>query len=109
APFGVIGLETAFPVLYTELVEKGMIPLNLLIEKMTIGPARILKLNKGTLGEGADADVVVLDLATEFEVDPSKFFSRSHNCPWNGKTLKGRPSVTIVGGRVVFRDAKICV
>ncbi|MBN1868095.1 dihydroorotase [Candidatus Sumerlaeota bacterium] len=107
APFGVIGLESAFPVLYTDLVLTGEIGLNLLLEKITIAPSRILNLKKGTLAEGADADIVVLDLDEEYAIDPQKFFSRSHNCPFVGKQVKGRPVATIVGGRVVFRDGQI--
>jgi dihydroorotase len=107
APNGVIGLETAFPVLYTDLVLKGDIDLGLLVEKMTVAPSRILRLNKGTLSKGADADIAVIDLEKEFLVDPAKFQSRSHNCPWNGRKLRGQTVATVVAGRVVYRDGAI--
>jgi dihydroorotase len=109
APNGVIGMESAFPVLYTDLVLTGEIGLPLLIEKMTIGPARLLNLPKGTLDQGADADVVILDLDKEFVLDPAKFFSRSRNCPWNGRNLKGSIFATLVQGKVVFREGTFVV
>jgi len=107
APFGVIGLESAFPVLYTDLVLKKEIGLAALIEKMTVAPARILRVPKGTLAIGEDADIAILDLDTEFTLDPSKFFSRSRNCPFAGRKLRGRAWATVVGGRVVFRDGQM--
>jgi len=106
APNGVIGMETAFPILYTDLALKGEISLELLIEVLTAAPARILNLAKGSLAIGADADIAVLDLDTEYVIDPSKFFSRSRNCPFAGRTVKGRPCATIVGGKLVFRDGR---
>ena len=109
APNGVIGMESAFPVLYTDLVLRGEIALEVLIERMTIAPCRVLGIEKGTLSVGADADVAILDLDTEFILDPEKFFSRSHNCPFVGRKLKGRTAATVVGGRVVFRDGEILV
>ena len=107
APNGVIGMETAFPVLYTDLVLKGEIDLKAVIEKMTVAPARILKTNKGTLSEGADADIAIFDLDEKYTVDPAAFQSRSHNCPWNGRELQGRPWLTVVRGKVVWREGRI--
>jgi dihydroorotase len=107
APAGVIGLETAFAVLHADLVLTGRVPLPLLIEKMTINPARLLALGKGTLSDGADGDVVVIDPALEWTVDPAAFQSRSHNCPWNGRALTGRPALTFVAGKPVWRDGAI--
>jgi len=107
APFGVIGLESAFPVLYTDLVLKKEIGLAALIEKMTVAPARILRVPKGTLAIGEDADIAILELDTEFTLDVTKFFSRSRNCPFAGRKLRGRAWATVVGGRVVFRDGQI--
>ena len=107
APFGVIGLESAFPVLYTDLVLKKEIELAALIEKMTVAPARILRIPKGTLGAGEDADITILELDTEFTLDAAKFFSRSRNCPFAGRKLRGRAWATVVGGRVVFQDGKM--
>ena len=102
APFGVVGLETAFGILYTELVLSGHIPLPLLIERLTTGPARAFGLEAGTLRPGAAGDVVVFDLKAEWTVDPATFRSLGRNTPWAGRLLYGRAVVTIVAGRVVF-------
>lgn len=107
--YGVIGFETAFAVLHTELVAGGEIPLPLLIEKMTIAPSRILKLDKGTLAVGADADIAVFNLDEKWTVDTIRFQSRSHNCPWAGEQLQGRAVATVVGGRLVWREGEILV
>jgi dihydroorotase len=105
APNGMVGLETAFPVLYTELVKTGIVPLAKLIEKLTIGPARVLGLEpRGTLRPGAPADVVLLNLAEEVEVTESFFFSKSCNSPWLGARLHGAVVMTIVGGEVVYHN-----
>jgi dihydroorotase len=109
APSGVIGLESAFPVLYTDLVMKGEISLGFLIEKMTWAPSKILRLSKGTLGVGQDGDITILDLDTEFVVDPSKFLSRSRNCPFAGKRVQGLVVATIVGGKIIYQDGRIRV
>ncbi|MCX7626225.1 MAG: amidohydrolase family protein, partial [Candidatus Sumerlaeaceae bacterium] len=104
APYGVVGLETAFPVLFTHLVKTGLVPLPKLIEKLTCGPARILGLlPRGTLTPGAPADIVLLNPAEEFEVTPEFFFSKSFNSPWLGARLSGAIVATIVNGKVVFR------
>ncbi|HBF33516.1 TPA: dihydroorotase [Candidatus Sumerlaeota bacterium] len=110
APNGIIGMETAFPVLYTDLVLKNEIGLPTLIERMTAGPARVLHLaKKGSLALGKDADVSIFDLDTEYTVNPDKFFSRSRNCPWAGKKLQGKAFATIVGGKTVFLNGEIVV
>ncbi len=100
APFGVIGLESTVPVVLTELLRGGVLPLPDLIARMTAAPARILGLRKGTLAEGADADVTLLDLEREWTLDASKFQSRSRNCPFHGKKVRGRVVATIVSGKV---------
>jgi len=107
APNGVIGMETAFPVLYTDLVLKDELDLALVIEKLTIAPSRILGCGKGTLSVGADADIAIFDLETRYVVDPATFQSRSHNCPYNGRELQGRAWATVVGGRIVYMDGRI--
>ena len=108
-PNGIIGMETAFGVLNTVLVKSGIIGLADLIEKLTVAPSRILNLNKGTLGEGADADVAILDTESSCIVDPNRFFSRARNCPWESTELIGRAEATIVGGRLIYQDGKILV
>ena len=109
APFGVIGSETAFSVVYTELVVGGTLTLPQLIEKLSVAPARILKLPKGTLSIGADADVTILDTEWQGEIDESMFRSRSRNTPFLGRKVRGKAAATIVRGRVVYRDGQILV
>lgn len=101
APFGVIGLETAVPVCLDRLVHRGVIELPRLIELFTSGPARVLRLDKGRLAEGVDADITVLDVGRETAIAPEEFASKSSNTPFRGWTLKGAAVMTIVGGRVV--------
>ena len=101
APFGVVGLETAFGVLHTDLVLPGHVPLAVLIERLTSGPARAFTLPAGSLEAGAPADLAVFDLEAEWDVDPESFRSRGRNSPWAGRRLVGRPVLTLVGGRVV--------
>ncbi|OGG05773.1 MAG: dihydroorotase [Candidatus Glassbacteria bacterium RIFCSPLOWO2_12_FULL_58_11] len=103
APNGVIGLETSFPVSYTELVLGGVLDLNTLITRMSVTPAAILKLPGGSLGQGDQADVTVLDLDTDWEIDKSKFNSKSRNTPFHGRKVRGRAVATIVGGRQVWK------
>lgn len=103
APCGMIGLETTLGVLLTDLVEPGRVPLTRILEAMTVAPARILGLECGGLSVGMPGDVTVMDMAASWRVDPSTFRSRSRNCPYRGRTLRGQAFATVVGGRVVFR------
>ncbi|HXV77800.1 MAG TPA: dihydroorotase [Candidatus Polarisedimenticolaceae bacterium] len=102
APFGVVGLETAVSLCLDRLVAAGVIDLSRMVELFTIGPARILRLAKGTLVPGADADVTVLDLKRRKKVVPAEFRSKSRNSPFAGWELAGAPLMTFVGGRLVF-------
>jgi dihydroorotase len=101
APFGVIGLETAFP-LTMVLVEEGVLSLEQAIAKLTVEPARVFGLRKGTLATGADADVTIVDPDEAWEVDPGRSCSKSRNTPFAGWKVKGRVRTTIVGGRKVW-------
>jgi dihydroorotase len=101
APFGVVGLETAFS-LTLGLVDDGVLSLEQVVEKLTSAPALAFGLRKGTLTVGADADVAIVDQHEPWEVDPGKFRSKSRNTPFAGWKVKGRVHTTIVGGRVVF-------
>lgn len=102
APFGVIGLETAFGVVHTELVGSGVLSLPELIARMSTAPARTFHLPGGTLQPGAPGDVVVLDVTAPWTVSPGRFFSKSRNTPFAGRILTGRAVLTIVNGRVVY-------
>ncbi len=102
APFGIVGLETAVSLCIDRLVHGGVIPLGRLVELMSCGPARILRLPKGTLRPGADADVTVLDLEREVEVRAERFRSRACNSPFIGWRLRGAPVMTIVAGEIVY-------
>jgi dihydroorotase len=97
APFGVIGLETAFAVCYDRLVRERVIDLPRLIELMSSAPARIFNLPGGTLRAGSPADVTLLDPETRFQVT-NTFRSKASNSPFIGETLHGRVVATIVGG-----------
>ncbi len=106
APNGIIGLETALGLAITELVESGLVDLATLVRRMSEMPARIFGLPGGTLAPGSAADVVVLDPAAEWTVEPDDFYSKSRNTPFAGRTLRGRADLTIVRGQVVFERAK---
>ncbi len=107
ASFGSVGLETSFAVMNTYLVEAGHIPLAKGISKMTIEPARIIRIEKGTLSVGADADIAIFDMKKKWTVDARAGFSKGKNCVFDGKQLTGKAEITIVGGRVKYRDGKI--
>jgi dihydroorotase len=103
APFGILGLETEFGLFHQILVEnRRAIDLRRLIELLTINPARLLKLDRGTLAIGAPADVTLIDPGLEWTVDPKSFRSRSSNTPFGGWQLKGRAVRTIVAGETVW-------
>ena len=101
APFGIVGLETCVPLVITRLVYKGHLTMFEAVAKMTVEPARVLNLNKGTLSEGADADVTIIDAREERIVDTSRFKSKGRNTPFAGWKLKGWPVTTIIGGETV--------
>jgi dihydroorotase len=103
APFGIVGLETAFGVAFTELVAGGVLSLAQLLQRMSTEPARVFGLAGGTLVPGAPADVCVLDVDSSWTVDPMRFHSKSRNTPFAGRTLTGRAVLTVVAGRVVHQ------
>lgn len=105
APFGVTGLETAFPVCYDRLVREKVIGLSRLIELLSTGPARIFGLPGGTLRKGSLGDVTLLDLDARYEVT-REFQSKAANSPFIGETLHGRAVMTIVGGKIQY-DARV--
>ncbi len=99
APFGIVGLETALG-LTLKLVEEGVLSLFEVIRKLSVNPAAILKIDKGALSIGSDADITIIDPAVAWTVDSSQFASRSRNTPFNGWKLTGRAVQTIVGGQL---------
>lgn len=101
APFGIVGLETALP-LTLALVEEGVLTIETVVEKLATAPAKAFSLDAGTLAVGAPADVTILDPQAPWEVDPSRFRSKSRNTPFAGWKVKGRVTTTLVSGRVVF-------
>jgi dihydroorotase len=104
APFGVTGLETELALSLTHLYHTKRLGLPELIAKYTVAPAELLRLPKGTLRAGADADVTVFDPDREWTVDPAESASKSRNNPFHGWELKGRATMTIVGGKIAWRD-----
>lgn len=107
APFGIIGLETAFPVCYTELVDSGIISLPQLIAKLTTGPADVLGIKDYSLAWGNPADFTIIDPEAEYVINKETFKSKSRNTPFDGRKVKGRIDMTVVGGRIVYRDGEI--
>jgi dihydroorotase len=102
APFGVIGLETAFAVLYTDLVEPGLLRLETLLERMSAGPAAIFGLDRPRIAVGAPANLVLLDTGGSWRVKADAFRSRSANSWLLGRRLHGRVRLTIAAGRVAY-------
>jgi dihydroorotase len=104
APFGIVGLETAFPLMYTKFVATGRWTLSFLLEKMTSKPAEVFGLAGGRLEEGAPADLTVIDLEQERAVNKETFASKGKNTPFDGWKLKGWPVLTAVEGKVVWSE-----
>lgn len=105
APFGIVGFETAFPLLYTKFVATGRWTLDFLIDKMARKPAEVFGLPWGRLEPGREADIAIFDLDLEKEVDPAAFFSKGRNTPFAGWKLKGWPVLTMVGGKIVWQQS----
>jgi dihydroorotase len=106
APFGIVGLETAFPLLYTHLVDKGVLTLEQLIDLLSKKPAETFGLNTGRLETGSAADVVLLNLNQEMKIDPETFLSKGKNTPFAEWNCKGWPVVTIVDGKIAWEKGR---
>ena len=102
APFGVTGLETAFAALYTHLVEPGLVPLEVVLERMSAGPARAYGLDEPRIAVGSAANLVLLDLNASYRITEETFRSRSVNSWLLGETVKGKVRATIAAGRLAY-------
>jgi len=104
APFGIVGLETAFPLIYTNLVKTNMASLTDAIKWFSYNPSRILNIDSGRITKNRVADITILDLNKKAEIDSSTFYSKGKNTPFNGWVCYGWPVMTIVKGKVVYQD-----
>ena len=109
APFGIVGLETAFPLLYTHFVLKNIMSLEQLLNYLTKKPAESFSLPFGKLEVGAIADLVLLNLDEEKAIDPQEFLSKGKNTPFAGWNCKGWPEMTIASGEVVWEKGRVTV
>lgn len=100
APFGIAGIETLLPICIEALIAPGHLDWSELLKKLTVGPAELLGLRKGTLEPGADADVTLIDPELEWVIDSSRFASKSSNTPWHGRHVRGRAVAVLVSGEV---------
>ncbi|HTD86536.1 MAG TPA: dihydroorotase [Candidatus Binatia bacterium] len=104
APFGITGFETELPLSLMQLYHTKRLSLSDIIAKFTTAPAKLLKLSKGMLSVGSDADVTIFDPDAEWVYDRTQSASKSRNSPFHGWNLKGKATATIVGGKLVWRD-----
>ncbi|HHT97900.1 MAG TPA: dihydroorotase [Clostridiales bacterium] len=102
SPFGIVGLETAFAITYTELVDKGFLSLKQMVEKLCVNPAKIIGFDRGNLAKGKIADLVIVDKDEVYEINKNNFYSKSNNTPFHGKKVKGKIKYTIVSGKLVY-------
>ena len=103
APFGIVGSETAVCLTITNLVRPGYLTPMQMAERMSMTPAKVLKVDRGTLGVGKAADITIIDPEAHYTIDASTFVSKGHNTPFNGKEVYGKVVYTIVDGNVVYK------
>ncbi len=103
APFGIVGMETAFSLGVTELVRKGYLTKLQLVEKMSTNPAKILGIEKGSLASGCTADLVIADFDKEVVIDVNQFASKGKNTPFDGTKVYGQVEMTICDGKIVYQ------
>ncbi len=102
APFGIASLECALSLFIKALIEPGILDWPAMIRMMTINPARIINIDKGTISKGKQGDVTIIDPDFEYTVDKNSFRSKSRNCPYHGWKVKGKVEHTIVGGEIRY-------
>lgn len=107
APNGIIGLETFLPISIQALIEPGHLDWPRMLGMMTIAPAQVLGIDRGTLTPGAVADVTVIDPDVEWTIDPTRFKSKSRNCPFGGWKVRGRAEIVLVGGDIKQRKSPL--
>ncbi|MCD8365858.1 MAG: dihydroorotase [Clostridiales bacterium] len=106
APFGIVGLETAAALTFTNLVKPGLLTVMQMAEKMSYNPAKVLGLNRGVLEVGAPADITVFDAEREWVVDPEQFLSKGKNTPFAGKRVTGKVMATIIDGEIAYQEGQ---
>ena len=104
APFGIVGSETAYALTVTELIRTGKLTMTQLVERMSVSPAKILGIPKGSLQTGMAADITIADTDTEWTIDPEKFYSKGKNTPFAGKKVYGKVYYTIVDGEIAYHQ-----
>ena len=104
APFGIVGLETAAALAYTELVRSGILTLPQMAQKMSLNPARILGLDRGQIAEGKAADLVIFDVREPYRIDPETFLSKGRNTPFAGREVWGKVRMTVADGEIAYSD-----
>lgn len=104
AAFGSVGLETSLALGITHLVDQKHLSMSQLIEKMSINPAKVIKVERGTLASGVVADVTIFDPEESWTIDPDKFYSKGKNCVFRGMKVSGKVTDVLVAGRHIFRD-----
>ena len=105
---GTTGLETAFAAVYTDLVKPGVLPLSLIVQKLSAGAA-LMDLPTPRIEVGKPADLVLIDLDAAWEVGEAGYESRSENCCFAGRTLSGKVVTTIAAGGIVYRERSLTV
>lgn len=104
APFGIVGLETAAPLTYTELVLGGYLTPMQMAEKMSYNPAKIIGIDKGDIQPGKTADIVIFDPTVTYKIDKNEFASKGKNTPFDGREVTGKVRVTIAGGHIAYEE-----
>lgn len=107
APFGIVGIETSFALMYTHLVQAGLMTLEELIQRMGQVPAQLFKLPYSKVQVGSVADIAVFDLDQSYTINSEDYLSKSSNTPFNGYTVQGMCVLTLVGGQVVWQSLEV--